>query len=113
MDKKVTAYIGELPSPQKEICKRLRKIVLSLKVKEEMKMGVPWYEGKYYIYGGKDSVNLGVSVWKMSKREMAGLKGKGKHMRHLKFKSLDEIDETKVRKVLKMVKGCYHGEKQK
>ncbi|MFH1802260.1 MAG: DUF1801 domain-containing protein [archaeon] len=111
MDKKVTEYVGRFDGEQKKILEKLRKIILSLKAKEEFKLGVPFYGGgKYYIYGGKHGdVNLGVSVWKMGKNEMALLKGKGKYMRHLKFKSLDEIDGGEVKKILKMVKGCYQG----
>lgn len=106
MDKKVDEYIEKQKSPQKEICKRLRKIILKTysNIHEEMKMGVPWYEGKFYIVGLRDSVNLGFSVQGLSKKEADHFKGQGKYMRHLKFRSMDEIDEKKIIKLLKLIK---------
>ena len=61
MNKEVEEYIEKQKSPQKEICKKLRKIILKTfpDIKEEMKLGVPWYEGKYYIVALKTYVNLG------------------------------------------------------
>jgi len=105
MDKKVDKYIGKQKSPQKEICKKLRKLILKTlpKIKEEFKMGVPWY-GKYYIVALKDHVNMGFCIDGLSKKELALLEGKGKFMRHLKFFSLKEIDEKKIVKLLKSVK---------
>ena len=50
MDKNVDKYIEKQKSPQKEICEKLRKIILKTlpKVNESYKLGVAWY-GKYYI----------------------------------------------------------------
>jgi len=108
MDKKVDEYINKQKSPQKEICKRLRKIILKTfpKIGEEMKMGVPWYEGKYYIVALKDHVNLGVSVKGMAKKQKELFEGGGKFMQHIKFRALDEIDEKKIVGLLKIVKKC-------
>ncbi len=41
---KVGDYIAKQKSPQKEICKKLRSLILKTfpKIKEEFKMGVPW-----------------------------------------------------------------------
>jgi len=105
MNKLVTEYIGKQKSPQKEICKKLRKIILKTfpKINEKMKMGVPWYEGKYYVVGLKDSVNLGFSVKGLSKKDRDNFKGTGKFMRHLKFKEVKEIDEKEIVKLLKLV----------
>ena len=104
MNKEVSEYIEKQKSPQKEICKKLRKIILKTlpKIDEKMKMGVPWYS-KYYIVGLKDSVNLGFSVKSLSKKDMDNFKGAGKFMRHLKFKELKEINEKKIVKLLKLV----------
>jgi hypothetical protein len=106
MDKKVDEYIEKQKSPQKEICKKLRKIILKTfpKIEEEIKMGVPWYEGKFYIVALRDSVNLGFSVQGLSKKEAANFKGQGRYMRHLKFHSLNEIDEKKIIKLMNLVK---------
>ena len=48
MDAQVEQYVERQISPQKKIVGRLRKIILRTfpDVKEEMKMGVPWYEGR-------------------------------------------------------------------
>ena len=104
MNKEVSKYIEKQKSPQKEICKRLRRLVLKTlpKIDEKMKMGVPWY-GKYYIVGLKDSVNLGFSVKGLSKKDRDNFKGAGTYMRHLKFKDIREIDEKKIVKLLRLV----------
>jgi len=59
---KVDDYIEKQISPQKEICRQLRAIILRTfpGIKEEMKWGVPTYgEGKYYLVSLKEHVNLG------------------------------------------------------
>ena len=104
MDKKVSEYIEKQKSPQKEICKKLRKLIFQTfpKIDEKIKMGVPWYS-KYYIVGLKDSVNLGFSVEGLTKRDADNFKGEGKSMRHLKFKELKEIDEKQIITLLRLV----------
>ncbi len=106
MDKKVERYIEKQKSPQREICQKLRKIILNTfpEIKEEMKMGVPWYEGKYYIVTLKDHVNLGFSVKGLSNKEKEIFEGGGKLMKHIKIYSLKEIDEKNIVKLLKLVK---------
>ena len=106
MDKKVENYIEKQKLPQREICQKLRKIILKTfpSIKEEMKLGVPWYEEKYYIVALKDHVNLGFSLKGLSKEETELLEGGGKTMKHIKISSLNEIDETKIVKLLKVVK---------
>ena len=104
MNKEVTQYIEKQKSPQKEICKRLRKLIIKTfpKIDEKMKMGVPWYS-KYYIVGLKDSVNIGFSVKGLKKKDMDNFKGDGKYMRHLKFRNVKEIDEKETVRLLKLV----------
>ncbi len=106
MNKKVEEYIEKQKSPQKEIVRKLRKIILKTypNIKEEMKLGVPWYEGKYYIVALKDHVNLGFSLKGLSKKEIELFEGGGKTMKHIEIHSLDEIDEKKMVKLLKVVK---------
>ena len=106
MDRKVEDYIEKQKSPQKEICQKLRKIILKTfpDIKEEMKMGVPWYEGKYYIVALKDHVNIGFSLKGLSKKEQDLFEGSGKTMKHIKIYSLKEIDDEKIIKLLKVVK---------
>ena len=106
MSNEVDAYIEKQPSPQREICQRLRDIILKTfpGIEEEFKMGVPWYEGKYYIVALKNYVNLGFSLKGLSGEEAKLFEGGGKTMKHVKFRSLEEIDEEKVAGLLKVVK---------
>lgn len=106
MSEDVDKYIEKQKSPQKEILKKLRGIILKTfpKITEEMKMGVPWYDGKYYLVGLKDHVNMGFCLKGMANRDVELLEGAGKMMRHLKFYSTKDIDEKKIVKLLKAVK---------
>ena len=106
MTKEVDDYIEKQKLPQKEICKKLRNIILETfpDIKEEMKLGVPWYEDKYYIVALKDHVNLGFSLKGLSKKEIGLFEGGGKTMKHVKVCSLEEIDEEKIVELLKVVK---------
>jgi len=113
MSAEVEKYLEKQKSPQKEIVQRLRDMILKTLpgIKEELKMGVPWYEGKFYVVALKDHVNLGFSVMSLSEKETTLFEGKGKMMRHLKFYSLEDVDEAKVAKLLRLVaeKGtCCH-----
>jgi hypothetical protein len=105
-DKKVDDYVEKQKSPQKEICAKLRKIILETfpDIKEEMKLGVPWYEDKYYIVALKNHVNLGFSLEGLSEKEIGLFEGGGKTMKHIKVRSLDEIDEKDIVKLLNVVK---------
>ena len=105
MNEKVKSYLENLPSPQKEICKKARKIILNTfpNIEESFKNGVPWYEGKYYIVGLKDHVNIGFSVQGLDEEEMKNFEGKGKYLRHIKIYSIDDVDEEKIVKLLKIV----------
>jgi hypothetical protein len=101
----VEKYIEKQRSPQREIIQKLRDAILKTlpDIKEEFKMGVPWYEGKFYVVALRDHVNLGFSVKRLSKQEMALFEGKGKMMRHVKFYSLEDVDETRVANLLRIV----------
>ena len=105
MGKEVTSYIKKQKSPQKEICQKLRKIILKTfpNIEEKMWVGVPWYECKYYIVALKNHVNLGFSIKGLTKKEKDLFEGAGKIMRHIKIKSPKEIDEKKIVRLLKMV----------
>jgi hypothetical protein len=101
----VEKYIDKQKSPQRGIVQRLRATILKTlpDIKEEFKMGVPWYEGKFYVVALRDHVNLGFSVKGLSEQEKALFEGKGKMMRHLKFYSLEDVDEARVAKLLRLV----------
>jgi hypothetical protein len=105
MSTEVEKYVENQKSPQREIVQRLRDMILKTfpDIKEEFKMGVPWYEGMFYVVALGDHVNLGFSVKGLSEREMALFEGKGKMMRHLKFYSLEDVDEARLVKLLRLV----------
>jgi hypothetical protein len=113
MDDKVDEYIKKQKSPQKEICQRLRKIILKTypEINEELRLGVPCYGhtkedscDKYYIAALKDHVNLGFTLKGLTKKEQDLFEGTGKTMKHIKVFSLEEIDEEKIIKLIKLVK---------
>jgi hypothetical protein len=106
MNKSIDQYLNKLPSPQREICEKVRKIIVEHfpDLEESMKNGVPSYENKYYIVGLKDHVNIVISIEGLSAEEINLFEGHGKIMRHIKIYTLDEIDEKKIVKLLKVVK---------
>ena len=106
MSNKVDDYIEKQKSPQKQICQRLRNIIPKTfpNIKEEMKLGVPWYEGMYYIVALKNYVNLGFSLKGLSSQEVRLFEGSGKTMKIIKIRSLEEIDEKRIVELLKVVK---------
>lgn len=106
MNKEVSDYIANQKPDQKAVCSRLRAIILATfpGIKEEMRLGVPWYEGKYYIVALKDHVNLGFSLQGLSAEEARLFEGGGKTMKHIKIRSPQEIDEAKIVRLLKLVK---------
>ena len=105
----VDNYIKKQLSPQKEILQDLRKLILKTipEIFEEMKMGVPWYEGKFYLVSLKDHVNMGFAYNNLLEKYQEELEGKGKYMRHIKFFSLNDIDEKKLIKLIKATKKGY------
>ena len=107
MDKEVEIYIEKQKSPQKEICIKLREIIVNTfpDIEEEMKWGVPSYgNGKYYFVALKNHVNLGFSLKGLSKEEIALFEGSGKTMRHIKIDSLTTIDDKKIVELLRLIK---------
>ena len=107
MDKGVKSYIDKQKFPQKELCLSLRKIILKTYpgISEEMKWGVPVYDGgKFYIGAVRLGVNLGFSMQGLNEKEMKRFEGKGKLMRHKKFLSVDDINEVDVIELLRIVK---------
>ena len=107
-EKKVDEYINKFDGEKKKILKKLRNIIMKTrpKLKEEIKMGVPWYGGLFYLVGLKDHVNMGLCFGGLKKYEKE-LEGKGKYMRHIKFFSTKDIDEKKLIKLIKVTKKPY------
>jgi len=109
MDIKVQEYYEKQKSPQKEICLKLREIILKTfpDTTEEMKWGVPTFSGgRFYIGAMKNQVNLGFSIAGMSEKQIKLFQGSGKTMRILQINSLAEIDERKIVKLLNMTARC-------
>lgn len=106
MTENVDSYINKQPSPQREICERLRDVILRAlpHVREEMKWGVPTYDGGiYYIVALKDHVNLGFSVVGLSADELSQFGSSGKVMKHVEIRTADEIDEAHLTRLLQLV----------
>ena len=109
MDLKVQQYIHKQKSPQREICLKLREIILRAfpDTKEEMKWGVPAFSsGRFYIGALKNQVNLGFSINGLTKKQLALFEGGGKTMRHIRIRTLSDINEKKIVKLLKMAGEC-------
>jgi hypothetical protein len=106
MDNKVDVYIEKQTSPQKEICRALRKLILKTfpDTKEEMKWGVPSFaDGNYYIVALKGHVNLGFTLKGLTKEDEKLFDGGGKTMKHIEVKSLVSIDEKRIFTLLKLI----------
>ncbi|MFX0154629.1 MAG: DUF1801 domain-containing protein [Candidatus Hodarchaeota archaeon] len=106
MENKVNEYIVKQKSPQKEICQKLREIILNTfpNIIEKMKYGVPYYGNRYYIVALKTHVNLGFSIKGLNKEEISLFEGSGKTTKHIKINTIEGLDEKKIIKLLKMVK---------
>ena len=108
MDEAVTKYIEKQPSPQKELLRKLRQIILQEfpDIREEMKWGAPVYDGgKCYLVGLKDHVNIGFSLKDLPPDEIARLDGSGKTMKHIALRSVDDIDQARIIHLLRLVRG--------
>jgi len=106
MKNRIDGYIDKQDSPQKEICRYLRNLVLKAipDANEEMKWRVPAFAGgKFYIVALKDHVNLGFSIQGLTKEEIALFDGGGKTTKHIEVDTLESIDEKRIIKLLKMV----------
>jgi hypothetical protein len=102
----VEVYIDKQPSPQKEICQALRKLIFKTfpGVKEEMKWGVPAFgDGKFYIVALKDHVNLGFTLKGLAKEDEKLFDGGGKTMKHIEIAKIADIDEDRIVKLLELV----------
>jgi len=105
---KILEYIGKQEAPQREICQRLRDLILATfpEIKEGMKWGVPAFaDGMFYIVALKDHVNLGFSVKGLSKEEIARFDAGGKTMKVVEVATLNDIDEGRILTLLKLVSG--------
>jgi len=105
MDAKVQQYFEKTSSPQKEICLKLREIILHTfpDIPESMKSGAPAYAGGLFdIRVQKNHVSLGFSIAGLTKKQLVLFAGSGKTARRIKIRTLADIDEKKLVKLLKM-----------
>ena len=109
--KEVNQYMEKFSGERLVILKRLRAIILKTfpDLKEEMKMGVPWYGGSFYLVALKDHVNMGFCFGGSLKKHAKELEGSGEYMRHIKFHSLQEVNEEKIVRLMKATDRTYEG----
>jgi len=97
-NEKVTQYIAQLPSPQKEICEALRELILGNfpELREEFKYNYPayYYERKRIcsIGGFKRHANLELDYGAHLRDPIGRVEGVGKNIRHIKIRSPAEVD---------------------
>jgi hypothetical protein len=106
MNSRIDDYLKKQRSTQREICLRLRGIILETLpgIEEEMKWGVPTYaKGKFYIVALKDHVNLGFSTEGLLDEEKRRFEGSGKTMKVIEVNSVEEINESEIVDLLKLV----------
>ena len=106
MDGEVEKYIERQQSPQKEILKKVRNLILETlpDCDEKAAWGVAVFaDGKFYIAALKNKVHVGFAINGLNKEEISQFEGSGKTMRHIKIHSSSDIDENKLAKLIKMV----------
>lgn len=103
---KVDDYIAKQGAPQREICQRLRELILKTVpgTKEAMKWGVPAFaDGRFYIVALKGHVNLGFATEGLTKEEIALFDGGGRTTKHIEVDKPENIDEKRITGLLKLV----------
>ena len=112
MNKEVDEYIQKQKSQNREICQRVRQLILRTfpGITEEMKGGVPCYGiskdksyGKFYIASLKDHVNVGFSLEGLTQQQQRVFEGNGKTMKHIKVFSVQDVEKEYIVNLLKMV----------
>jgi len=106
MDKKVEKYIEKQQPLQKEILKKVRRLILETlpSCDERIAWGVVAFAGgKFYIAALKEKVHVGFAINGLSNEEISLFEGSGKTMRHIKIRSLADIDEEKMVELIKLV----------
>jgi len=105
----VDVNINKQKSPQKEILKKLRKIILKNfpLIDEGMRFGVPWYSGRFYLVALKDHVNLGFAYGKKLENSGKELTGGGKYMKHISYRSTKDINSVTLNKLLRLTESTY------
>ena len=105
MTENVDNYIKKKPSPQREICEKLREIIMRAlpHVREEMKWGVPTYDGgTYYVVALNDHVNLGFTMVGLAADELSQFVGSGT-MKHIEIRTVGQIEEVHITRLLQLI----------
>ena len=106
MDKEVKRYIEKQQQPQKEILKKVRRLILETlpDCDEKTAWGVVVFAGgKFYIAALTNKVHVGFAISGLNPDEISLFEGSGKTVRHIKIYSLADIDEKKMVQLIKMV----------
>jgi hypothetical protein len=101
-DSAVEEYIDQFDPAFRDIMLRLRELIYEVvpDATEDIKWHVPTFslhKTICYIAGFKHHVTLGFYDGKMLKDPDGLLGGTGKHMKYVKFKSMDQLDEDRLR----------------
>ena len=106
MKKDIDDYIKKQNPPQREICRKIRKLILQSfsGIEEEAKWGALVFGGgKFYVGALKDHVNVGFSIEGLNEKEIALFEGKGMTMRHIKIRTPEDIEKKQLSKLLRIV----------
>ncbi|MFC1944454.1 DUF1801 domain-containing protein [Chloroflexota bacterium] len=106
--KTVTEYISGTSGEVGETLQSVREIILGTlpNIEEYMKWGVPTYRlpngvPLFYLYGGRDHVNIGFLLGTQLQDPEGLLKGEGtKGSRHIHLSSSKDINKAAIRKFL-------------
>ena len=106
--KSVPEYVDDAPDQVKDTLRAARKLILDAlpEVEEYMKWGVPTYGFSkstplFYVYGGKNGVNLGFILGDRLTDPDGLLKGDGKKdSRHVALSSPFDADNSVIRKFI-------------
>ena len=109
-DPEVEEYIDQFDPGLREILIRLRELIYEVvpDAAEAIKWRAPTFSLHRpicYSAGFKHHVTLAFHDGKMLKDPEGQLLGTGKHLKYLKFKSLDDLEEDKIR--LWILQGFY------
>ena len=101
-DPEVQEYIDQFDPDFRDILLRLRELIYEVvpDAREDIKWRVPAFslhKTVCYIAGFKHHVTFGFYDGKMLRDPDGLLHGTGKHMKYLKFKTINELDEDRLR----------------
>jgi len=104
--KEVNDYITKAPAEQTEILEKLRDLILETVPESEelFKWGQPVYATQKnfaYLKSTKKHVNLGFFNFDKIDDTQNLLEGKGKSMRHIKIRNLDNFDLGTFKEMIK------------